>query len=88
MHFSVAQHEGGDIKLSEGGVAVGPDSGYPATLHGQEAVIPLNNAGGNFVKLFESMADSNAKMVVMMDELVRAQKNGNDISNKMLRMQS
>jgi hypothetical protein len=34
------------------------------------------------------MADSNAKMVVMMDELVRAQKNGNDISNKMLRMQS
>lgn len=88
MHFSVAKHEGGDIKLSEGGVAVGPDSGYPATLHGQEAVIPLNNAGGNFVKLFESMADSNAKMVVMMDELVRAQKNGNDISNKMLRMQS
>jgi len=88
MHFSVAQHEGGDIKLSEGGVAVGPNSGYPATLHGQEAVIPLNNAGGNFVKLFESMADSNAKMVVMMDELVRAQKSGNDISNKMLRMQS
>jgi hypothetical protein len=88
MHFSVAQHEGGDIKLSEGGVAVGPDSGYPATLHGQEAVIPLNNAGGNFVKLFESMADSNAKMAAMMEEMVRAQKSGNDISNKMLRMQS
>jgi len=88
MHFSVAKHEGGDIKLSEGGVAVGPDSGYPATLHGQEAVIPLNNAGGNFVKLFESMADSNAKMAAMMEEMVRAQKSGNDISNKMLRMQS
>jgi hypothetical protein len=26
--------------------------------------------------------------VVMMDELVRAQKSGNDISNKMLRMQT
>jgi hypothetical protein len=88
MHFSVAKHEGGDIKLSDGGVAVGPDSGYPATLHGEEAVIPLNNAGGNFVKLFESMADSNNKMVMMLDELVRAQKNGNDISNKILRQQA
>jgi hypothetical protein len=88
MHFSVAAHEGGDIKLSEGGVAVGPNSGYPATLHGEEAVIPLNNGGGNFVKLFESMADSNSRMVGMLEELVRAQKNGNDISSKMLRMQT
>jgi hypothetical protein len=34
------------------------------------------------------MADSNAKMAAMMEEMVRAQKSGNDISNKMLRMQS
>ena len=88
MHFSVAANEGGDIKLSDGGVAVGPNSGYPATLHGEEAVIPLNNGGGNFVKLFESMADSNNRMVGMLEELVRAQKNGNDISSKMLRMQT
>jgi hypothetical protein len=51
-------------------------------------VIPLNNGGGNFVKLFESMADSNSRMVGMLEELVRAQKNGNDISSKMLRMQT
>jgi len=88
MHFSVAANEGGDIKLSDGGVAVGPNSGYRATLHGEEAVIPLNNGGGNFVKLFESMADSNSRMVGMLEELVRAQKNGNDISSKMLRMQT
>ena len=88
MHFSVAAHEGGDVKLSEGGVAVGPNSGYPATLHGEEAVIPLNNGGGNFVKLFESMADSNSRMVGMLDELVRAQKTNNDISNKILRTQA
>jgi hypothetical protein len=87
MHFSVAANEGGDIKLSDGGVAVGPNSGYTATLHGQEAVIPLSNGGGNFVKLFESMADSNSKMVGMLDELVRAQKTNNDISNKILRVQ-
>ena len=88
MHFSVASNEGGDIKLSEGGVAVGPDSGYPATLHGKEAVIPLNNAGGNFVKMFESMAESNAKMAAMMEEMVRAQKNSVDVQTKMLRAQA
>ena len=85
MHFSVAKHEGGVIKLSEGGVAVGPNGGYPATLHGEEAVIPLNNGGGNFVKMFESMAAGNSKMVEMLDELVRAQKTSNDIQTKMLR---
>ena len=88
MHFSVAANEGGDIKLSEGGVAVGPNSGYPATLHGEEAVIPLNNGGGNFVKMFEDIASSNRQIATMMDELIRAQKNGNDISSKMLRMQT
>jgi hypothetical protein len=88
MHFSVAANEGGDIKLSEGGVAVGPNSGYPATLHGEEAVIPLNNGGGNFVKMFEDIASSNRQIAIMMDELIRAQKNGNDISSKMLRMQT
>jgi len=31
VHFSLAQ----------GGIASGPDSGYPATLHGDEAVVPL-----------------------------------------------
>ena len=88
MHFSVAANEGGDIKLSEGGVAVGPNGGYPATLHGEEAVIPLNNGGGNFIKMFEAMAEGNSKMVAMMEEMVRAQKNSVDVQNKMLRAQS
>lgn len=85
MHFSVAAHEGGRVKLSEGGVAVGPNSGYPATLHGEEAVIPLNNSGGNFIKMFETMAEGNSRMVAMLDELVRVQRNSNDIQTKMLR---
>ena len=88
MHFSVAKHEGGDIKLSEGGVAVGPNGGYPATLHGEEAVIPLNNNGGNFVKLFENMASDSKQMLAMMQEMVKAQKDSTSVANKMLRMQS
>jgi hypothetical protein len=88
MHFSMAKNEGGTVKLSDGGVATGPNSGYPATLHGEEAVIPLNNNGGNFIKMFESMAESNAKMAAMMEEMVRAQKNSVDVQTKMLRAQS
>ena len=91
MHFSVASHEGGKIKLSEGGVAVGPNSGYPATLHGEEAVIPLNNGAGNFVKLFEEMAETNAQMVQLLEEtldlqesIASATKNTADSSGKML----
>jgi hypothetical protein len=39
---------------AEGGAAFsGPKSGYSAVLHGNEAVIPLNNNSGNFVKMFE-----------------------------------
>lgn len=31
------------IFMRDGGIAEGPDSGYPATLHGTEAVIPLKD---------------------------------------------
>lgn len=31
------------IYMRKGGIADGPDSGYPATLHGTEAVVPLPN---------------------------------------------
>jgi hypothetical protein len=68
-----------------GMIAEGPTSGYQATLHGKEAVIPMQNNSGDFVKLFETMAAGNSKMVEMLDELVRAQKTGNDIQTKMLR---
>ena len=88
MHFSVAQSEGGSVQLSEGGVAVGPNSGYPATLHGEEAVIPLNNGGGNFVKIFEDMAMMMGQQVGAMDELIRVAKNSNDIQTKILRQQA
>lgn len=72
--------------FENGGVASGPKSGYGATLHGDEAVIPLNNGAGNFVKLFESMAESNRNMVSMMQEMIDAQKNSVSVQEKMLRM--
>jgi hypothetical protein len=45
MHFSVAKNEGGTVKLRNGGVLTGPQSGYRPNIemHGSEAVIPLKN---------------------------------------------
>jgi hypothetical protein len=76
------------IEAADGGAFSGPDSGYPATLHGEEAVIPLNNSGGNFVQLFEQMAMMMGQQAGALDELVRIAKSGNDISNKILRQQA
>ena len=70
----------------KGGEFNGPNSGYPATLHGKEAVIPLDNNSGNFVKMFEEIASSNRDMVAMMEEIVRVNKATNGISEKMLRV--
>jgi len=76
------------VSAAEGGLFSGPDSGYPATLHGREAVIPLENGGGNFVQLFEQMAMMMGQQANSLDELVRIAKSGNDISTKILRQQA
>ncbi len=71
-----------------GMIADGPETGYQATLHGKEAVIPMQNNSGDFVKMFASMAESSAKMVDMMEQMITAQKNSVDVQTKMLRAQS
>ena len=99
MHFSVAKHEGGTVKLSDGGVLTGPDSGYRPNIemHGTEAVIPLKNGavpvtldgtmslGSEAMALFQQMANQSAGMMAMMEEMVRAQRNSVDVQQKMLR---
>jgi len=76
------------LSAETGMIADGPDEGYQATLHGKEAVIPMQNNSGDFVKMFEAMAEGNFRMVAMMEEMVAAQKNSVDVQNKMLRAQS
>jgi LysM repeat protein/predicted chitinase len=43
IHASVGPPEGSIVKAEKGGIFKGPDSGYPAILHGKEAVVPLDN---------------------------------------------
>lgn len=41
--FNTLDNDPPHIYMRDGGIASGPESGYPATLHGTEAVIPLKN---------------------------------------------
>lgn len=43
IHDAALASRGGGQKFARGGIATGPASGYPATLHGVEAVLPLND---------------------------------------------
>jgi hypothetical protein len=102
------------FQFAKGGISNGPRSGYLATLHGPEAVVPLpdgksipvkmsgnqdsnsmmgsvgsdlGNMMGQIKDVLYMLSDkmNNPQMLVLMDEMVRAQKNSNDIQNKMLR---
>jgi hypothetical protein len=90
MHFSVAQNEGGTIKLSDGGIASGPTSGYSATLHGTEAVVPLPNGKTIPVEMAgfsTSLTDQTSLMsqqLDKLDELVRVMQNQVSVSTKIL----
>lgn len=86
MHFSVAQNEGGTIKLRDGGIATGPEDGYPATLHGKEAVIPLNQgSGADFMNSLNNMGLVSEQMLMVLQDIAQIQRNAVSISEKMLR---
>ena len=50
---------GGYRSYRSGGVADGPEAGYPATLHGTEAVVPLGNDREIPVKMLEGNSGTN-----------------------------
>ena len=64
--------EGGVMKspgyrsFGTGGVSTGPDSGYPATLHGTEAVVPLPNGKSIPVEMSGGTGGNNVTVNVSM----------------------
>ena len=50
---------GGYRSYRAGGIADGPEKGYPATLHGTEAVVPLGNDREIPVKMLEGGGGTN-----------------------------
>ncbi len=55
-------------KYAMGGVADGPESGYAATLHGTEAVVPLGNDRSIPVKLDGAAGQNNVNVTVNVDQ--------------------
>lgn len=71
-------HLHAEVTAKNGGSFSGPESGYPATLHGNEAVVPLPDGRNIPVKM------DNSELVGKMDELIRIAKDQRDNSEKML----
>jgi len=88
VHFTVA---GSNVpQYAYGGIAQGPRSGYQATLHGTEAIVPLPD-GRTIPVEMPSLSDGMREQVSMMreqigrlDELIMTMRTQNSISNKML----
>jgi hypothetical protein len=77
MHFSAANSEGGtQLQAKTGGQFSGPDTGYPVTLHGDEAVVPLPN--GRSIPVDLDMSE----LVTAMRDLIRVAKEQRDYSEK------
>jgi hypothetical protein len=73
-----------------GGVASGPTSGYTATLHGTEAIVPLPDGKTipvempGFVSRLEDQSNLMSRQLDKLDELVRVMQNQVNVSTKIL----
>lgn len=70
------------LGFSEGGIASGPSSGYPATLHGTEAVVPLPNGRTIPVEIKGAMRGSGGGDNITVNINVSGGGNANDIAKK------
>lgn len=91
--FKTVNGDPGHIQMANGGIATGPKDGYNATLHGTEAVIPMDNKKAIPVNTQENMlADQQSALISLkitkLDELIRGMQTHYDTSNKILMRQS
>ena len=70
---------------SMGGVASGPNSGYPAMLHGTEAVVPLPNGRSIPVEMQGGMGGVN-NVTINVDAGGNASSTGNEEQGRALGM--
>ena len=97
IHIEVA---GKDVQAAAGGVFDGPKSGYAATLHGMEAVIPLKDGAvpvsmsqefnmtatnlGELVAIMKSNVGMQERMLTVLDEMRRSQNTTADNTGRMV----
>ena len=74
-----------ETMMSKGGVATGPVSGYAATLHGTEAVVPLPDGKNIPVNLdTSSITTALQHQTATISELLRAQQQSNQLTSQLL----
>lgn len=72
-------------QAADGAIFKGPKSGYAATLHGTEAVVPLDSNLTDTIKtLKDDFSTATAQILMTMQEMVRAQRDNVDVNRKML----
>jgi hypothetical protein len=83
-------HIHAEIQAAMGGIFKGPSDGYPATLHGTEAVIPLPNGQAvpvempGFSDMMTSQSGLLAAQLSKLDELISVMRNQLSTSQKIL----
>ena len=80
FHAQLPAFEDGGT-LGAGKLGIAGEAGKPELITGPAEITPINE----LMKAFGSMAGMMSQSVDKLDELVRAQKTNNDISNKILR---
>ena len=83
FHAQLPAFEDGGT-LGAGKLGIAGEAGKPELITGPAEITPIND----LMKAFGSMAGMMSQSVDKLDELVRAQKTNNDISNKILRTQT
>ena len=82
FHVEIPAFEYGG-NLGAGKIGIAGENGKPELITGPASITPNNDIMG----AFNAMNGLLSQSVVKLDDLLRAQKDNNDISNKMLRMQ-
>jgi hypothetical protein len=91
---ATAGHIHAEVSAMMGGIATGPSSGYRATLHGTEAIVPLPDGRKIPVDMpgfTSSMSDQSSiltQQLSKLDDLVRVMQRQVEVSSKILQMTS
>lgn len=76
-----------EVSAAEGGIFSGPESGYPATLHGTEAVVPLDdNLVNTLTTLKTDLGGIAGRMLFVLQEVNRVQRDSIDIRRRRLQL--
>ena len=72
-------------EFQKGGISTGPNTGYQATLHGTEAVIPLPD-GKTIPVTLSGYNEMMTQQIGQLDELISIMRNQVDLSAKILQV--